>query len=96
MVKPTQITVSDRRSIDCKVNPKYTEEGRPQRIRGKANAASTTTRRFSSIPRLRKDATVLSTRLLEHPHTARPGSHLHYRDQIRRNISRVVAIKFPH
>ena len=34
MVKPTQITASDRRSIDlypCKVNPRYTEEGRPQK-----------------------------------------------------------------
>ena len=34
MVKPTQITASDRRSIDlypCKVNPRYTEQGRPQK-----------------------------------------------------------------
>jgi hypothetical protein len=46
------------------------------------------------IPRLGKDATVLSTRLLERPHTARPGSHLHYRDQTGRSISRVVAITF--
>jgi hypothetical protein len=33
MVKPTQITASDRRSIDlypCKVNPRYTEEVDPK------------------------------------------------------------------
>jgi hypothetical protein len=92
VVKPTQITVSDRRSINlypCKVNPRYTEEGRP-------SAVSTPTRRFPSFPKSGKDATVLSTRLLECPHTARPGSHLHYREQTGRRISSVVAIKFPH
>jgi hypothetical protein len=68
VVKPIQITVSDRCSIDlypCKVNPVYTEEGRPQSIQGKAIAGSTQKRRFPSYPRLGKDATVLSTRLLE-------------------------------
>jgi hypothetical protein len=99
VVKPTQITASDRWSIGlypCKVNPRYTEEGRPPKNPRKSNARSTPTRRFPSFPTLGKDATVLSTRLLERPHTAHPGSHLHYWEQTGRRISRVVAIKFPH
>jgi hypothetical protein len=92
VVKPTQITASDRRSIDLypyKVNPRYTEEGRP-------SAVSTPTRRFPSFPRLGTGATVLSTRLLERPHTAHPESYLHYWEQTGRSISRVVVIKSPH
>jgi hypothetical protein len=36
VVKTTQITASDRRSIGlytCKVNPRYTEESRPYEIK---------------------------------------------------------------
>jgi hypothetical protein len=54
------------------------------------------TRQFPSFPILGTNATVLSTRLQERHHTARLGSHLHYRDQTGRSVSRVVAIKSPH
>jgi hypothetical protein len=50
VVKPTQITASDRRSIDlypCKVNPRYTEESRP-------SAVSTPNQAVPVIPQIRK------------------------------------------
>jgi hypothetical protein len=71
VVKPTQITASDRRSIDlypCKVNPKYTEEGRP-------SAVSTPTRQFPTSHSLGSDATYSGTQLSGGSNPTSPDSH---------------------
>jgi hypothetical protein len=71
VVKPTQITASDRWSIDLypfKVNPRYTEEGRP-------SAMSTPTRRFPISHSLGSDATNSGTRLSGGSNPTSPDSH---------------------
>jgi hypothetical protein len=56
VVKPTQITVSDRRSIDlypCKVNPRYKEESRPQET-NKSECGVYPDQAVPVIPQIRK------------------------------------------
>jgi hypothetical protein len=56
VVKPTQITASDRRSIDlypCKVNPRYTEEVDPKKS-NKSECGVYPDQAVPVIPQIRK------------------------------------------